>query len=281
MRHRSNAIVRNAGLLVLAGLVSPQFCPAQVDPWERVKLLQEGKQVSVTLHSRKQIEGKMQHWSPEAITLLQGHQLLSLEKAQISKVEFVTGMSRGTKAGIAGGITGGVFLGLGGLVCARSHCSAQDVGAVMISTGIFSLGAAGIAAAFGPHKELIYANMLPPPLSSIEGSRLLYNAEDPVKSGDKIKIKFQLTSKDGGDLSSPVLALTAVGVSWATDPAAPITPLSPHTNPDLDFHYDPKLGGDGGYVFTLNTRGLPPGAYNLNYRAAGDEQTLSLPFRVK
>ncbi len=280
MRTRSKAIVR-AGLLAFAGLAAAQSCSAQVDPWERLKLLQEGKRVSVTLHSRKQIDGKMQQWSPEAIGILRGSEVISLQKAQVSKVEFVTGMSRGKKAGIAGGITGGIMMGLFALACGAEHCSAHDYGLAMAPTAIFSLGAAGIAASFGPHKELIYASMLAPPLGSIRGPHLLYSADSPVKSGDKIKIKFRLIDADGANLSCPALALRAVGVSSGNDAAATVTPLSPETNPNLDFRYDPKAGEDGGYAFTLNTKGLSAGAYELHYRAAGDVQDRSVPFRVK
>ncbi len=69
----------------------------------------------------------------------------------------VIGMSRGRKALWAGGIVGG---GLGAVVaaaCASGGCEISP--AAMFAAGALVYGgiAAGIAALFPPHKELIYS----------------------------------------------------------------------------------------------------------------------------
>ncbi len=54
-----------------------------------------------------------------------------------------------------------------------------------------------------------------------------------------------------------------------------------NSNPDLDFRYDPTLGPSGGYIFNLKTTGLGSGTYSLNFSAAGDPASHSVPFGVK
>ena len=50
---------------------------------------------------------------------------------------------------------------------------------------------------------------------------------------------------------------------------------------DGDFRYDQTLGLSGGYIFNLKITGLGPGTYSLNFSAAGDPASHSVPFGVK
>ena len=53
-------ILKIAMTLILAGLLSWQTCFAQVDPWDRVKLVEPGKKLAVKLHSGRSVNGKME-----------------------------------------------------------------------------------------------------------------------------------------------------------------------------------------------------------------------------
>ncbi len=143
---------------MLVALVHQQTCLAQIDPWERIKLIEEGKKVQVKLLSGKTLNGKMEAWSPEGLTVRQGNdKVVPVAKSDVAQVAMVSGMSRGTKASYAGLITGGVVGGLTLAACASSDCSGEMSGWLLLATGIYAGIAAGIAALFPQHKEVIYA----------------------------------------------------------------------------------------------------------------------------
>ena len=115
-------------VLVLVNLLGWQLCLAQVDPWERVKLIEPGKKVQVKLLSGKTLNGKMEAWSAEGLRVRQGKDKdVPVAKSAVTRVALVTGMSRGRKAAWAGGITGGIIGGLSGVACASGGCDG-DVG---------------------------------------------------------------------------------------------------------------------------------------------------------
>ncbi len=151
-------ILRSALGLLLAELLCWQTCLAQIDPWERVKLIEDGKKVSVKLLSGKTLNARMEGWSTDGLSVRQGKdKVVPVAKADVAEVAMVIGMSRGRKALWAGGIVGG---GLGAVVaaaCASGGCEISP--AAMFAAGALVYGgiAAGIAALFPPHKELIYS----------------------------------------------------------------------------------------------------------------------------
>ena len=51
--------------------------------------------------------------------------------------------------------------------------------------------------------------------------------------------------------------------------AAPVVD-SGNSNPDYTFRYDSTLGGSGGYIFNLSTRGFAPGQYVLSFYVGND-----------
>jgi hypothetical protein len=157
MRHTMKAL-RNTLALMLVALVYQQTCLAQVDPWERVKLIEEGRKVQVKLLSGKTLNGKMEAWSTDGLSIRQGKdkRVVPVAKSDVTQVAFVTGMSRGRKAAYAGVITGGVLGGLTLLACAKSDCDIPPA-AVPVILGFYGGIAAGIAALFPQHKEVIYA----------------------------------------------------------------------------------------------------------------------------
>ncbi len=101
MRQTMRALGNTLALMVMA-LLYQQTCLAQVDPWDRVKLIEEGKKVQVELLSGKTLKGKMEAWSAEGLTVRQGKdRLVQAAKADVAKVVLVSGTSRSLKALIA------------------------------------------------------------------------------------------------------------------------------------------------------------------------------------
>jgi hypothetical protein len=151
-------ILNSAVPLILAGLLSWQTCFAQVDPWERVKLVEPGKKLSVKLHSGRSVNGKMETWSTDGVAVRQGKdRVVQVKKSDVAQVAMVMGMSRARKAALAGGITGAIGGGLGGLVCAGLGCDGEEAAAVVLANaGLWGGIAAGIASLFAPHKEVLY-----------------------------------------------------------------------------------------------------------------------------
>ena len=144
--------------LVVLGLFIPQTCFAQLDPWERVRLIEPGKRVKVVRLDGKSLSGRMQAWSSEEIAILQGNgNVARVSKREVASVALQAGMSRGRKAGWAALIGAGLGFAVFGGACASSgDCFVSPAG-VGAAGAIFVGGfAAGVAALIPPHKELIY-----------------------------------------------------------------------------------------------------------------------------
>ncbi len=152
-------VVNHAVVILLVNLLCWQVCFAQVDPWERVKLIEPGKKVSVKLLSGQTVNGRMEAWNADGLSVRRGKdKLLPLAQPTIAQVAMVTGMSRGHKAGYAALIAGGATASLWGLACLgnRGGCDAYVAATAVASSGFIAGVAAGIAALFPPHKEVIY-----------------------------------------------------------------------------------------------------------------------------
>ena len=110
---------------------------------------------------------------------------------------------------------------------------------------------------------------------------LLYDPTRAHRSGSTIPIKLQLCDT-GGNLSSSNIALTALSVQLVSSTASGSVEDSGSANPDSNFRYDASLGGTGGYIFNLSTRGLATGTYNLNFKVVGGDPTIyTAPFQVR
>lgn len=141
--------------LCLTQLLCWQMCLAQVDPWERINVIAEDKKVAVKILSGKTVNGKMVAWTPDSLTVTQRNdKTVQLAKSDVTQVLLVTGKSRGEKAGWAFLIGGGV----GGAVLAAAMRSEGSAAGFFLA-GLLWFGgvAAGIAALFPAHKELIYS----------------------------------------------------------------------------------------------------------------------------
>jgi hypothetical protein len=92
---------------------------------------------------------------------------------------------------------------------------------------------------------------------------LLYDPSKPLGSpNSSVAIKLRICDVNGGNLSTPVVAVTALDV----DGTKPPTP-SGLSNPGNLFRYDAMLGG---YIYNLSTKGLNAGAHVLNFSVQGD-----------
>jgi len=118
----------------------------------------------------------------------------------------------------------------------------------------------------------------PPPIYSVCP---LYDASKPVNGGATIPIKLQLCDANGANLSSSSLTVHATGVTKISDQTTGPVQDSGNANPDNDFRFDSSLGGTGGYIFNLSTKGLTTGTYQLNFTVPGDTSSYAALFQVK
>lgn len=149
---------KSAVVLLLVCTLCHQPSLAQVDPWERIRLIEPGKNVSVKLNSGKTVKGKMEAWNSDGLSVKQGkNKSVPMAKSDVARVALVTGMSRGRKAAYAGLIAGGITGGITGAACASDGCFVHPGGAIVAIVGVFWGGvSAGIAALFPQHNEVIY-----------------------------------------------------------------------------------------------------------------------------
>jgi hypothetical protein len=102
---------------------------------------------------------------------------------------------------------------------------------------------------------------------------------DPTKaagSGSTIPIKIRLCDMSGNNISSSSIVLTAVNVTPAGGGAARPAQDAGNANPGGLFRYQAS-----GYMFNLQTTGLPAGVYHLNIGVSSDPSSYWVEFRVR
>jgi hypothetical protein len=156
---RTTTALTNAVALLLAALLYHQTALAQVDPWERINLIDHGKKVNVKLHSGRSVNGRMESWAADGLGVRQGKdKVVTVAKSEVAQVAMVGGLSRARKAGYAFLVGGGIMGGLMAAACSAnsSNCDV-NVAAMSAASAVFVGGiSAGIAALFPQHKEVIY-----------------------------------------------------------------------------------------------------------------------------
>jgi hypothetical protein len=110
---------------------------------------------------------------------------------------------------------------------------------------------------------------------------LLYDPARGAKSGSTMPLKLQLCDATGVNRSAAAITLTALQLTKISSNTTNVAVDSGNANPDSNFRYDPALGGTGGYIFNLSTKGLSTGTYVLTFKADGDATTHDLTFAVK
>jgi hypothetical protein len=153
-------VFNSALAFLLVELLCWQVCFAQVDPWERVKLIEQGKKVQVKLLSDKTLNGKMEAWSTEGLSVRQGKdKVVPVAKSDLTRVAIVSGLSRGRKALFGSAALGsgvGVIFAWGcpvpGIGCKGKEKVGDSVGGIGMVVGLGLL----VWALFPQHKEVIY-----------------------------------------------------------------------------------------------------------------------------
>lgn len=125
-----------------------------------------------------------------------------------------------------------------------------------------------------------YLLWMPPPKPAYNICPL-YDQTKAAKSGSTIPIKIQLCNASGVNLSAPNLVVTATSVTLVSTSTSEILQDSGNANPDYNFRYGSTLGGTGGYIFNLSTKGFTTGTYKLNFVVESDSTVYSVQFQVK
>jgi hypothetical protein len=96
------------------------------------------------------------------------------------------------------------------------------------------------------------------------------------KSGATLPVKFALCDAAGRNKSSPDVPVVVVGIRSIA--SGLLTPAldSGTANPGQQFRY-----ADGQYIFSLSLKGVPIGAYLLEFAAGQDPQLHTIEFRVR
>jgi hypothetical protein len=145
-------------VLIVCALIS-QLGLGQIDPWERVRLIEQGKSVSIKLLSGNTVSGKMDEWQADGLVIRKRKdKTVTIPRPDVARVYLNAGMSRGHRAAWAFGIGGGTGAALyGGVAAASGGVDGISTGAFALGGGLFIGGiSAAIAALIPQHKELIY-----------------------------------------------------------------------------------------------------------------------------
>ncbi len=269
-------IVRAAVAVAVLILATAQG-RAQSGRWEQVKLVEPGKRVRVELRSGRPVNGTLEEWTPETVRVRRGGGgIAHIARAEVDRLSMVIGMSRRRKAAWAAAATAGIVGGLGTAVCVKEGGSGSEAGFVAAAVGFYSAVAAGVAALFPPHREVVYEAELP--LADYVVQPL--GATPAVPRGRSLDVRVQIRDTSGKSLASPRLAVRALEVVPAAGgPSLPA--LNARRNDGHRFRYEPGLGAGGGYSFRLSTATLPPGEYALTFRVGADATVHQRAFAVK
>lgn len=110
----------------------------------------------------------------------------------------------------------------------------------------------------------------------------LYDQSKSHKAGSTVPVKLQLCDAYGVNYSSISNVLQAKSVSKVDNSALGILDDSGAANaPDMNFRYDSTLGGSGGYIFNLSTKGLTTGTWKLTFTVNGQPTTYFVQFDIK
>jgi hypothetical protein len=102
------------------------------------------------------------------------------------------------------------------------------------------------------------------------GICVLHDRGRAARSGSTIPLKIQLCDNAGANLSSPAIEVSAVRLVRLSDSATGEVEDAGHANPGDNFRFDAGLGGSGGYIFNLSTRGLGTGTFSVELNVTGD-----------
>ena len=108
----------------------------------------------------------------------------------------------------------------------------------------------------------------------------LYDQTKAHKIGSTIPVKLQLCDANGVNQSAAGIVVNATGLTKMDSTAtAAVDDSGAANSPDNNFRYDATLGGTGGYIFNLSTKGLTLGTWKLGFTAGG--ATYAVTFDVR
>jgi len=112
------------------------------------------------------------------------------------------------------------------------------------------------------------------------GTYPLYDQTKAITSGATVPIKLYLLNVSGEDVSSTGMVLHATQLASVSGHTYGIASRG-STNPGDNFRFDVTLGPAGGYIFNLNTTGLAPSTYSLQFTAGSDPLPHAMNFAVR
>lgn len=113
------------------------------------------------------------------------------------------------------------------------------------------------------------------------GVVLLYDSNRPIRAGSTVPVRLQIADSNGVNLSSASLAVHAIELRQTSTSASSAVVNSGQANADMDFRFDPDLGGSGGYVFNLKTTGLSTGSHELRFTVGGGRRKYTVPVQIR
>jgi hypothetical protein len=158
-------------------------------------------------------------------------------------------------------------------VGASAACGTYSVAVVIAATGNQVNFASGFTV------PTIYVEVIN--CSTVYDICVLYDQSKAHKLGSTIPVRLQLC--DGTtNVSSASIVVNATGLVLVSDSTPADAEDSGNANPDNDFRYSADLGGDGGYIFNLSTKGLGSGTWKLNFTVDGQSHaSYAVYFAIK
>ncbi|HET6667817.1 MAG TPA: membrane dipeptidase [Intrasporangium sp.] len=109
----------------------------------------------------------------------------------------------------------------------------------------------------------------------------LYDTDKAKRAGSVVPLKLMLCDAQGGDVSAPEIAVTAVGLVRVSDEVTAPVEDAGSANPDSGFRYTDGLGDGGGYLYNLSTKGKTSGTWALRFTATGDPTVHRVVFQLR
>lgn len=110
----------------------------------------------------------------------------------------------------------------------------------------------------------------------------LFDQSRAYRLKSTVPIRIQLCDAQAQNLSSESVVVTATElVKMDGTAASTVVDDAGNANPDDAFRYDPTLGGTGGYIYNLSTKGLSAGTWELRFTVTGDTTTYSVRFDLR
>ncbi len=109
----------------------------------------------------------------------------------------------------------------------------------------------------------------------------LYETDKAKPAGSVVPLKLMLCDAEGGNVSAPEIAVTAVGLVRVSDEVTAPVEDAGDANPDSGFRYTSGLGAGGGYLYNLSTKGRTSGTWALRFTATGDPSVHRVVFQLK